>query len=130
MIWSLFEGTKLGGYCNIAEIRKFAASLEDQGTIGRCKTSKYLPYLKERYFIGGELTPHFQNLHIERSGNPEEIAEALSNEDASKKTKLIGCLGIIFRLRNNLFHGEKWQYQLRDQKSNFEHATNFLLSCM
>lgn len=130
MIWSLFEGTKLGGYCNIAEIRKFAATLEAQGFIDKCDTNEYLPYLKERYFVDGQLTHHFQHLHIERSGNPAEIVEALCDVAASEKTKLIGCLGIIFRLRNNLFHGEKWQYQLRDQRNNFKNATNFLLSCM
>ena len=130
MVWSFFEGTALGGFCNMAEIRKFSERLAAQNNIGRCNINLYLPYLKQRYFVNGELTHHFEHLHIDRSGNPAEIVEALCNEAASEKTKLIGCLGVIFRLRNNLFHGEKWQYQLRDQKQNFINATNFLMSCM
>ncbi|MGP5451227.1 hypothetical protein ACTXOX_26175 [Pseudomonas helleri] len=130
MVWSLFEGTALGGFCNIPEIRKLAEKLAAQNKIEHCNMNAYLPYLKQRYFVNGELTHHFEHLHIERSGNPAEIVEALCNEGASEKTKLIGCLGIIFRLRNNLFHGDKWQYQLRDQKPNFINATKFLMSCM
>ncbi|WP_223508772.1 MULTISPECIES: hypothetical protein [unclassified Pseudomonas] len=130
LVWSLFEGAALGGYCSMPEIRAFADRLSENNDIDRCNVNVYLPYLKQRYFVNGELTHHFHNLRIERSGNPAEIVEALCNETASERIKLVGCLGVVFRLRNNLFHGEKWQYQLRDQKQNFTNATNFLMRCM
>ncbi|HEX8678690.1 MAG TPA: hypothetical protein VF683_01920, partial [Chthoniobacterales bacterium] len=34
---------------------------------------------------------------------------------------------IILRLRNNLFHGVKWQYLLYDQFENFTHANAVLM---
>ncbi|MET4218881.1 hypothetical protein ABIB00_004102 [Bradyrhizobium sp. LB14.3] len=30
-------------------------------------------------------------------------------------------------MRNNLFHGAKWAYGLRDQRENFTHANNVLM---
>jgi len=42
--------------------------------------------------------------------------DALTDENATIVVKVIGCLIIIYRLRNNLFHGEKWLHQLHDQK--------------
>ncbi|AXM98056.1 hypothetical protein ACU5P1_04960 [Pseudomonas plecoglossicida] len=130
MIWSFFEGTRLGGCGGMRTIRRFAGSLEAQGTIGRCEINTYLPYLKQRYTENGDLNYRFHHLHIDRSGNPPEITDTLQKNNTSEKTKLIGCLGVIFRLRNNLFHGEKWQYELREQEQNFSNATSFLLKCM
>ena len=34
---------------------------------------------------------------------------------------------IVWRFRNNLFHGEKWAYQLQGQLSNFTHANAVLM---
>lgn len=44
------------------------------------------------------------------------------------REKLIVCLLIVFRYRNNLFHGNKWTYRLEGQHQNFEHATQLLLA--
>ena len=108
------------------QIRKFADKAEQQSNIETYDIDNYLPFLKNRYFVDGNLTHHFHKLYIERSGEPAEIVESLCNDSANSKTQLIGCLGIIFRLRNNLFHGEKWKYQLQGQKKNFVNASAFL----
>jgi hypothetical protein len=46
--------------------------------------------------------------------------------NADSVDTLIGCLAILFRYRNNLFHGEKWEHELQDQQENFEHSTALL----
>ncbi len=130
MLWSLFEGAKLSGHCNMHEIREFACSVARHNAIDQRAISEYLPYLQQRYFNDGNWTNEFHHLHIERSGNPQEIRNVLSGLETSDETRLIACLGVIFRLRNNLFHGEKWRYQLRDQYDNFTNASAFLRSQM
>jgi len=37
---------------------------------------------------------------------------------------------VVYRLRNNLFHGEKWAYEMKDQRSNFEQANEVLMKAM
>lgn len=53
-----------------------------------------------------------------RPDAPAEVPETIQNLAVSKKTQVIGCLVIIFRLRNNLFHGEKWRYELVGDQDN------------
>ncbi len=130
LIWSLFEGEELAGFCNMDKIRTYATKLEQESKLPNAKTNSYLLYLKDRYLENGDLNNKFEHLKYERSGSPSEILTALCDESASDKTKFIACLGIAFRLRNNLFHGEKWQYELADQKSNFDNANQFLKSLM
>ncbi|GIT97297.1 hypothetical protein [Sulfurovum sp. TSL1] len=130
LLWSMFEGEKLSGYCNMRKIREYADELTEANQLSNCGLDEYLPYLIDRYYVEGSLNDKFQKLHIGRSGNPPEITESLCSDTLSEKTKLIGCLGIVFRLRNNLFHGEKWQYELANQKSNFDNASKFLMRLM
>ncbi len=37
---------------------------------------------------------------------------------------------VIHRIRNNLLHGEKWSYGLRDQELNFRHSSHILMLWM
>ncbi|HBN5894948.1 TPA: hypothetical protein ACKQDY_000975 [Serratia marcescens] len=37
---------------------------------------------------------------------------------------------VMFRLRNNLFHGAKWAYNLSDQEVNFSLSSQLLLACL
>jgi hypothetical protein len=129
LLWSLFEGSKLNCNCNVGEIRKFVSKIEQRG-IDSVNLNGYVSYLRNRYYVDGNLTYHYAHLHVERSGNPAEILEMLCNEGCSTTVQLIGCLVVVFRLRNNLFHGEKWQYQMQGQYDNFQHANGFLRCLM
>ena len=129
-LWSLFESTKLNGNCNVKTIRDYVVSLGQNGQLQALVFEPYLEYLKNRYYINGDVTEYFNGLHLNRSGNPVEVITALSNEDASKEEQVIGCLIILYRLRNNLFHGEKWQYQLQGQFNNFLQANGFIKNLM
>jgi hypothetical protein len=40
---------------------------------------------------------------------------------------LLYCFGGRLVTRNNLFHGAKWAYGLRDQRENFTHANTVLM---
>jgi hypothetical protein len=37
---------------------------------------------------------------------------------------------VIFRYRNNLFHGVKWSYELADQLENFTNANKALMTAL
>jgi len=43
------------------------------------------------------------------------------------RDRILALLMIVWRLRNNLFHGAKWAYQLRDQRENFTQANSVLI---
>jgi hypothetical protein len=103
LLWSFFESSRLGSQS---------------------------AYFQERYINGDNYTYRYKYLHLERSGNPEEVELILRGKAETSKEKLIGCLGIIYRYRNNLFHGEKWDYQLQEQYANFRNSNDLLLALM
>jgi hypothetical protein len=55
------------------------------------------------------------------------VLEGTNNQSADSVAAL---LIVVYRLRNNLFHGEKWAYEMKDQRSNFEQANEVLMKAM
>jgi len=130
ILWSFFEGTKLNRRADVSTIRAYAEKLENTGHLDTLGLTPYIAYFKDRYFKNGEYTNHFLSLYIERSGNPEEVKKMIEDNNPSKKECLVGCLVIVYRFRNNLFHGEKWRYHIKDQLLNFTHASKLLFDLM
>lgn len=65
----------------------------------------------------------FQRLNFRRNDRRELVEAVLLEDDVVPGEIAKALLIIAFRLRNNLFHGIKWAYEMRDQQRNFEHAT-------
>lgn len=130
LLWSLFEGSALNCQCNVLGIRRFAENSDNRIRLNDIDLNPYVSYLRQRYYVDDSPTEYFSHLNIKRSGSPEEVIEMLSNINCTNKVQLIGCLVVIFRLRNNLFHGEKWKYQLHGQLDNFQRANIFLRNLM
>lgn len=129
-LWSLFEGKVMNRRCDLPRIRNYVQQLEEQGGLEVLEVEQYVGYLRNRYFRDDDVTGHYHGLNLDVHNNTEEVLETLRNEDAQKAVKLIGCLIVIYRLRNNLFHGEKWQYNLEGQLDNFTQANLFLKSLL
>src|SRR5262249_22219100 len=77
----------------------------------------------------GENTQHF-DLKLRPNEHPELIKAVLTGENKSETVSVIALFIVIYRLRNNLFHGMKWAYKIRDQRSNFIHACNALIKAL
>ena len=125
-LWGLFEGTVLNCNCNMNVIREYAKNTCTNAKVRNPHVELYTGYLRDRYYSDGELSHHYQHLRFRSDKDQAEVKELLNNPNCSQAEKIIACFAIIYRLRNNLFHGEKWKYNLKDQHSNFHQANTFL----
>jgi hypothetical protein len=87
-------------------------------------------YFKNRYFPDGQQSPHFEHLHFRRKDRADLVEAVLKGEDNISAHVIGAALLIIFRLRNNLFHGIKWKYGIRGQLGNFSRANNVLMASL
>ena len=58
---------------------------------------------------------------------PALIPAGISGDAEAPRERVLTVLLLIWRLRNNLFHGEKWAYGLQGQLANFTHANVVLM---
>lgn len=127
LIWNVFEKELCNKYANIkkhsSEISENQSSKVDNGILSNVFTHFQLRYIDKN----GANKSFTENLF---KSNEDEIKNEtytiLINKDCTDTEKLKALLYIAFRLRNNLFHGEKEVDKLHDQNDNFKHI-NWLL---
>ena len=89
--------------------------------------------LPERSGIGWaiELFPLF-NQAFSRAcvSRRAQVVAVLKGEKQSAVDVVIAVLTVVYRYRNNLFHGEKWIYDLPEQVEYFDVANQVLVQVL
>ena len=127
LLWGLFEGRAMA---NRGSQNELAAAV-DRMILPDClpmELEQALAFWRDRYWHGSEPSGPFVALGFSMNPHREATMQVLSGtiDDASNAMKAL--LQITMRLRNNLFHGVKWQYHLYDQLQNFTHANAVLMA--
>lgn len=117
----------MGNFARADLICAKADAWRDAGTLDADQYDAELAYFRERYFANGAFTHHFAHLHLRPADQPDLVRSVLDGSNNDPRDRLLAALMIVWRFRNNLFHGEKWAYQLQDQLSNFTNANALLM---
>lgn len=128
LIWNVFEKECCG---NEAKVNDDAPALaEHYGGKLKGSLANTWSYFRGRYVQNnGEMSRSFESFKFNRNDNKPWVSAILRlNEDASAAEKLEALLRIAFRLRNNLYHGEKNIRTLSEQNENFRHMNQLLMN--
>lgn len=118
LIWSLFEAQLFDNYVTA---KKLMDKSHEWAVDEDCDfIDANLDYFKQRYVENVEFNYRFEHLHFRKHDYEEKVKSVLLSQDNDLPSKLACCLLIVWRFRNNYFHGIKWAYQFRDQRENFE----------
>lgn len=129
LIWPYFESEALGQDANHDRIVDLAQGLETAGRIDEERLGPALDYFVGRYVSGGGFTQHHQGLNL-RARDGALVNGVLLGNLTRPGQRLAGALLIVYRFRNNLFHGPKWDYDIQGQQTNFETATALLIAVL
>ena len=130
LLWSLFEARVLNRRGSACKIIEAAKRWTGDGLLKKEVFCPQINYFRSRYYVHGEYTCYFENLHLPQNYSRELVKEVLRNVDANPERIASAVLIIVYRIRNNLFHGEKWSYDLRGQLDNFYHANRALMNAI
>ena len=129
LLWTLFEAQVLENNASARKISEKIENLDHQIGDGSW-FQEQLMYSSDRYIENGETNYRFDHLHLRRNDNPELVISVLVGDNTGLRAQLITCLTIVYRFRNNFFHGLKWAYGLKEQLENFTHSANLLKKCL
>jgi hypothetical protein len=130
LLWSLYEGTILNRSGNANAIIRTVTSLKKCGKLTLEPFRPAIEHFLERYYDGTDLTYAFHDLHLRSNDHPELVEKVVRGQSSDDVEILSALLIMVFRLRNNLFHGVKWSYGIRGQLDNFRNANDLLMSVM
>ena len=122
------EAQARGELVNAKKIVKKCKTLcEPTGSVQEGHFSDSLAHFRERYTEDGAVNSQFEYLHFRPSDRRVLVEKVLlDHESTTTAEKLAACLIIVFRYRNNYFHGIKWATEFRGQQKNFERSNKLL----
>ncbi|NUA28671.1 hypothetical protein [Cupriavidus basilensis] len=126
-LWSLFEGRVLQGEGNPRTLVELAEAMARDGRVDLTLFGAPLEHFRRRYWLDGSPTYFFAGLNFRRHDHRPLVESVLDGRIEGPGEVVAALLLIVYRLRNNLFHGAKWGYGIRDQLSNFQNANDVLM---
>lgn len=130
LLWGLFEARILNTEGNVTTICNAVDTWQKTGVLDPSYLDVELAYFRQRYFANGAFTYHFDHLHLRKNDQEALVRAVIDGSDDDPRNRVIAVLIIIFRYRNNLFHGVKWQYKLAGQLDNFATANAVLMKVL
>ncbi|MBT9161319.1 MAG: hypothetical protein DDT26_02624 [Dehalococcoidia bacterium] len=128
LLWSLFEAKALQTRASANSILALVHERAAQNRLAAGDFEPSLRYFRQRYFSAGIATQHYAGLHLRTNDNAVLVQQVLCGANNNPADSVAALLIVIYRLRNNLFHGLKWAYGIQNQRENFEHANAALMT--
>lgn len=126
-LWSLFEAEIMEANARVDRITEKVDAWAAAHMLGADLYDPELAYFRSRYFADGELTYHYPYLELRKSDHQELVEAVIRGVNNDPRDRMLALLMIVWRLRNNLFHGAKWAYQIKGQRENFTNANAVLM---
>ncbi len=130
LLWSFFEARALHTRGSANAILKVTHGWAYHGQLTLAPFEESLAYFRARYVANGEPTQLFDGLALRNNDKPALVLSVLKGENTNVADSVATLLIVVFRLRNNLFHGVKWAYGIMGQRENFTHANAALMSAL
>lgn len=130
LLWSFFEARALATRGSSQAICALTHKWSSQGILDAQKFSANLQYFQQRYYLNSVPTQHLASLNLRTNDCRELVNVVLKSENTNPADCVAALLIIVYRLRNNLFHGAKWAYGIQGQLENFNNANSVLMSAL
>lgn len=122
LMWNIFEKIVCDTRCTLNTIKRRTAEID----FDLSGFEEHLTYFKTRYVEAEQTNERFNYLRINNTAYSELVRSVLLNEEGSEPNQILAMLVIVYRYRNNLFHGNKNIRYLDTQEINFYHANQIL----
>jgi hypothetical protein len=129
-LWTMFEARVLSTRASANAIVEASQRWAGNGLLAPDTFGQEVAYFRDRYVADGKFTYHFNHLHLRRNDASALVRKVLAGEATEPEEVAAAVLIIVYRFRNNLFHGVKWSYELQGQLENFTHANTALMQAI
>jgi hypothetical protein len=130
-LWNIFETFACDTW---ADYSKISTAVDKMKPFADATLSPFVDYFSKRYFKNNVATHYFEGLKFRPNGGDvpakEKITQVLTLKETDPVETLKALLYILYRYRNNLFHGGKQMNSIVGQIDNFVVANNLLIEVL
>lgn len=124
ILWNLYEKRLFNNRFSITE------AIRKDVKVSSASLDAAFDYFKKRYIENGQTNSKFDALSFRRNDKKSNVVNILCGVPDVILNRSTAVQIIIYRLRNNLFHGLKEVETLSSNKATFLIVNEFLLSCL
>ncbi len=126
VLWNRLEA-KCGCHITLDKLQEKSQQVAEMQGFDLSLYQPQIKYFRERYSNQPDLLQALFRLATRRENEArEKVRRLLSGEDLTPGECLEAALVIPYRIRNNLFHGNKSTHDLYDQTSLFDNVNHVL----
>jgi len=118
LAWNIFENLVCNNSCSVNQLAQRLNQIDFE--IG--DFTEPLEYFKNRYVSNGVTNGRFEHLNFRPNDRREIVEGVLLGQNNLTRDIVFALSIIVFRYRNNLFHGLKQIENIDQQRENFENA--------
>jgi len=122
LIWNVFESTTCA---NNFTINRIEQRIEERN-IDIDIFAETIAYFKDRYVTNGTFNERFAHLNFRANDRQPLVEDVLLEFNTTPNDVILAIIIIVYRFRNNLFHGNKNIQEIDGQNENFLNANAFL----
>lgn len=126
LLWNVFEAEVCDRGASASRFRNKANDWKNAKFLCHSDWVSYLTYFQCRYVNKGNTNCLFSKLNLRDNDDPNLVSAVLKGENTDIAEIVTAILTIVYRYKNNLFHGMKWIYNLKGQTENFNKANRIL----
>ena len=132
MMWNLFEGDVCANSASVREFERLAAGVDGDSLPPDITQAleECVAFWMFRYRTPDGFSDRFFGLNFRTNDKRDHVEEVLLGERAAINDKILALAVIVYRLRNNLFHGLKTLDMLNSQVSNLNTASKCLCTLL
>jgi hypothetical protein len=131
-IWNYFESALCDNRATVAAFERIAEQYDSTKAPPATleKLASCLSFWQFRYRTPDGFSPRFDGLYFRPNDRRHHVEEVLNGQRDNPRDKILALMIIVYRLRNNLFHGIKSVHLLNDQVQNLDNASHCLAAIL
>lgn len=126
LIWNVFENIVCNNNCSVPRLIERLDLINFEPV----EFEKSLNYFNSRYIDNGVTNERFEQLNFRNNDRRELVENVLLGNNVEISNIVIALTIIVYRYRNNLFHGLKQMKFIDQQQENFENANLILMAIL
>jgi hypothetical protein len=123
LLWNILENKVFDTHFSISRLQQFIVAKGLQ--LGAF--DELLTYFRNRYCLNGQINERYAYLNFRENDKEPLVRRVLLGGESTDHEKILAIGIVVYRYRNNLFHGEKDFAQLDGQTDNFRNANKFIM---
>jgi hypothetical protein len=125
ILWNVFEGCLCDNHANIRTFNNITVCLTSTSEL-RQAIDESISYYNSRYVDGDKMKSLFDDLNFRKNDRKNFVANVLRGNGSELSDKVLALLIIVYRIRCNIFHGEKPATTWHSQTENISKASRIL----